>query len=71
MWPNLAIFSKKVVFSETVRDRAERTKIWDHKGYNVYNMANFVIFSKKVVISETGRARAKWMKIWDHNGYNM
>ena len=30
-----AIFSKKVVISETVRDRAKRTKILDHKGYNI------------------------------------
>ena len=41
MWPNLkkmadfAIFSKKVVISEMVRDTAKRTKIWDDQGYYI------------------------------------
>ena len=26
----------KELISETVRDRAKRTKIWDHMGYNEY-----------------------------------
>ena len=32
---NFAIFLKKVINLETVRDRVKWTQIWDHKGYNM------------------------------------
>ena len=47
MWPILQFFQKKVI-SETVRARAKRTKIWDHKGYNMLeHHGQFCHFSKK------------------------
>ena len=43
-----AIFSKKVLISETVRDRAKRTKVRDHKVHNMLerHTLKFYNFSK-------------------------
>ena len=35
---NFVILSKKVLISETVRDRAKQTQIGDHKDHNIYNL---------------------------------
>ena len=61
-----------------VRDRAKRTKIWDHKGCksqirNIFKNSNFYKKFKmaaltKNAISVTVIDRAKRTKIWDHLG---
>ena len=60
---NFAIFVQKVLISETVRDRAKPTKIWDHMHHKLddqilkilkfLKMADFAILVQKVLISET------------------
>ena len=68
-----------MLISETVRERAKRTKIWDHQRKKTYLTENFnfwscdlvksvdsAFFVQKGLILETVRARAKQAKFWDH-----
>ena len=77
----MAALTKNAI-SVMVRDRAKRTKIWDHKGDKnlITNLFKKSKFDKKKIkmavltknaISVTVRDRAKQTKIWDHKGYNM
>ena len=69
----------KILNSETVRDRAKQTEIWDHKGYksqirNIFKNSKFYKKNQNGLldqnaISLTVRDRAKQTKIWDHKGY--
>ena len=57
-----------------VRDRAKRTKIWDHKGEKTKQNQNFIKKNKNDRLDQnamtvTVRGRAKRTKILDQKGY--
>ena len=57
----------------TVRDRAKRKKIWDHKGYKS-QITNICLKIKKAALTNNAilvmvRDRAKQIYIWDHKGF--
>ena len=71
----------KNAITVTVRDRAKRTKIWNHKDYksqitNIFKNSKFYKQNSKWppaltknAISVIVRDRAKRTKIWDQKGY--
>ena len=49
---DFAIFVQKVLIPETVRDRAKRTKIWDHQGYKC-QIKNILLYIAELCIVES------------------